>query len=67
MHVVLLRVFSHDRTSHTSVHPISEWSAPTQDRFGSFASLRRAARLRRCPLCLQWRPNLRMKIRCATR
>jgi hypothetical protein len=25
---------------------------------GSFASLRRAARLRRCPLCLQWRPNL---------
>ena len=25
---------------------------------GSFASLQRAARLRRCPLCLQWRPNL---------
>ena len=31
---------------------------PGYDCLGSFASLRRAARLRRCPLCLQWRPNL---------
>jgi hypothetical protein len=31
---------------------------PAHVAVGSFASLRRAARLRRCSLCLQWRPNL---------